>query len=85
MSAFFRLRDEFARARRPLKVLGASGQLGYGLPTKALQEGLARKPDCLGCDMGSIDVGPYFLGSGELATADEMMRRDLAAASTFRC
>ncbi len=78
MSAFFRLRDEFARARRPLKVLGASGQLGYGLPTKALQEGLARKPDCLGCDMGSIDVGPYFLGSGELATADEMMRRDLA-------
>ncbi len=77
MSAFFRLREEFARARRPLKVLGASGQLGYGLPAKALQEGLARKPDLLGCDMGSIDVGPYFLGSGQLATADEMMRRDL--------
>jgi hypothetical protein len=77
VSAFFRLRDSFAKRQRPLKVLGASGQLGYGLPAKAFAAGVARQPDCLGCDMGSIDIGPHFLGSGEVATADVMMRSDL--------
>ena len=77
MSAFFRLRDSFAKGQRPLKALGASGQLGYGLPAKAFAAGIARQPDYLGCDMGSIDIGPHFLGSGEVATADVMMRSDL--------
>jgi hypothetical protein len=33
--------------RRPttLRVLSASGQLGYGIPHKAFAAGLARKPD----------------------------------------
>lgn len=82
MSGFFRLRDEYAKARRPLKVLGASGQLGYGIPAKAFAEGVSRRPDVLGCDMGSIDIGPHFLGSGEVATTDMMMRRDLKTVLT---
>lgn len=51
-------------ARRPerLRVLSASGQLGYGIPEKALQAGMARRPDFIGCDMGSIDPGPAYLG-----------------------
>jgi len=62
---------------RPLRALAASGQLGYGIPGAALREGLQRKPHFIGCDMGSIDVGPYYLGSGRLATAEVITRRDL--------
>ncbi|GAA4342821.1 acyclic terpene utilization AtuA family protein [Pigmentiphaga soli] len=79
MSATGRLLEEFAKAgtRRPLKLLGASGQLGYGIPTPAFNAGLERGPDLIGCDMGSIDIGPYYLGAGKMATAPAQTRRDL--------
>jgi hypothetical protein len=63
--------------RNALRVLGASGQLGYGVPTPAFRAGLARQPDIIGCDMGSIDIGPYYLGAGRMATAPAATRRDL--------
>jgi hypothetical protein len=62
----------------PLRVLAASGQLGYGIPDAALAEGVKRRPHFIGCDMGSIDPGPYYLGSGELSTSAAMTRADLA-------
>lgn len=67
-------------ARKPatLRVLSASGQLGYGIPQAALRAGLAQRPDFIGCDMGSIDPGPAYLGSGKMATSPEVTRRDLA-------
>lgn len=79
MSATGKILAEFAAApdRRPLRLLGASGQLGYGIPTPAFNAGLDRKPDLIGCDMGSIDIGPYYLGSGNMATARESTKRDL--------
>ncbi len=77
MSASGRVLAELRRARRPLRLLGASGQLGYGIPTPAFDAGLARQPDLIGCDMGSIDIGPYYLGKGEMATALAATRRDL--------
>jgi len=79
MSATGRILAEFASVttRRPLRLLGASGQLGYGIPTPAFNAGLERKPDLIGCDMGSIDIGPYYLGSGNMATARESTKRDL--------
>ena len=78
MSAIGRLLDEFsAKGRRPLRILGASGQLGYGIPTPALREGLARAPDMIGCDMGSIDIGPHYLGSGTMAPTRVGAKRDL--------
>ena len=77
MSAVGRLLDSFATSRRPFRALGASGQLGYGIPTPALQEGLKRSPDMIGCDMGSIDIGPYYLGSGEMAPTRIGAKRDL--------
>lgn len=83
MSAIERLLDDFAaNGRRPLKVLGASGQLGYGIPTPAFQEGLARRPDMIGCDMGSIDVGPNYLGSGKMAPTRVGAKRDLRKVMT---
>lgn len=79
MSATGRILKEFASLpeRRPLRLLGASGQLGYGIPTPAFNAGLERQPDLIGCDMGSIDIGPYYLGSGNMATARESTKRDL--------
>jgi hypothetical protein len=79
MTASARILDHFAKANgaEPIRILGASGQLGYGVPTPAFSAGLDRRPHLIGCDMGSIDIGPYYLGSGELATAPAATRRDL--------
>lgn len=78
MSSFISLRAAFERGeRRPIRILGASGQLGYGIPTLALEEGLRRKPDFIGCDMGSTDIGPHYLGSGSMAVSREGAKRDL--------
>jgi hypothetical protein len=57
--------------------LAASGQLGYGIPENSFNAGLERNPDFIGCDMGSIDPGPYYLGAGVMATSEAMTKRDL--------
>lgn len=76
MSAVGRVRDALAK-RGEMRLLGASGQLGYGIPSPALNNGLARDPHLIGCDMGSIDIGPSYLGRGEMSTAPASTRRDL--------
>ena len=76
MSAFARLKTRHDPSR-PLRAMSASGQLGYGVLEKAFEAGLARTPDFIGCDMGSVDPGPYYLGAGKMATDPEMTRRDL--------
>jgi hypothetical protein len=65
-----------------LRVLAASGQLGYGIPEAAFAAGVAREPHVIGADMGSIDPGPAYLGSGRMATSPEMTRRDLGMVLT---
>ena len=77
MSASGRVLAEFRRERRPMRLLGASGQLGDGIPAAAFRAGIERRPDLIGCDMGSIDIGPTYLGKGEMATSPEATRRDL--------
>jgi hypothetical protein len=77
MSASARIIAELRRAPRPIRLLGASGQLGYGIPAASFKAGIDRCPDLIGCDMGSIDIGPTYLGKGEMATAPEATRRDL--------
>jgi hypothetical protein len=72
------LQSHRAGAGEPLRVLAASGQLGYGIPEPALRRGLQRRPHFIGCDMGSVDPGPYYLGSGTMAAPRAMARRDLA-------
>src|SRR5580658_8760163 len=77
MNASGRILSEVRRARRPLRLMGASGQLGYGIPTPGFTTGLSKMPDLIGCDMGSVDIGPTYLGKGEMATSPEATRRDL--------
>src|SRR6202161_446004 len=77
MSASGRIMPELRRSPRPIRLLGASDQLGYGIPAASFKAGIERRPDLIGCDMGSIDIGPTYLGKGEMATAPEATRRDL--------
>ncbi len=60
-----------------LKILAASGQLGYGIPEDAFKRGVAAGPDVIGADMGSIDPGPYCLGSGNMVVGGEALKRDI--------
>jgi hypothetical protein len=62
-----------------LRILSASGQLGYGLPSAALAEGFARRPHLVGADMGSVDPGPGYLGSGQMGPSLEGAKADLGA------
>jgi len=79
MSALDKLRKELVTpdGRKPLRALAASGQLGYGIPDAAFKAGLARQPHYIGADMGSVDPGPAYLGSGTHATAPAITRGDL--------
>ncbi len=79
-TAIERLRASVAGSAglKPLRVMAASGQLGYGIPDPAFKAGLERKPHLIGADMGSIDPGPYYLGAGKMAQSDTMVRADLA-------
>jgi hypothetical protein len=77
VSASGRVMADLRAGPRPLRLLGASGQLGYGIPAASFMAGVARRPDLIGCDMGSIDIGPTYLGKGEMATSPEATRRDL--------
>ena len=77
MTACERLLRTHRPSDGPLRVLAASGQLGYGIPADALERGLQRRPHVIGCDMGSIDPGPHYLGSGTMAAPAAMVRRDL--------
>jgi hypothetical protein len=77
MSNFGRVIDKWQRERGPLRILSASGQLGYGIAEKAFRAGLERDLHLIGADMGSVDPGPYYLGSGKLATAYRTTKRDL--------
>ncbi|MBI4183943.1 MAG: acyclic terpene utilization AtuA family protein [Proteobacteria bacterium] len=63
---------------KELRCLSATGQLGHGILRDAFARGVANKPDYIGADMGSTDIGPFYLGAGETESETEMIRRDLA-------
>ncbi len=77
MNATARLLQSHRPGDGVLRVLSASGQLGYGIPEDAFRRGMARAPHVIGCDMGSVDPGPYYLGAGVMAAPEPMVERDL--------
>ncbi|HUF81684.1 MAG TPA: acyclic terpene utilization AtuA family protein [Burkholderiales bacterium] len=60
-----------------VRMLSASGILGYGYPEASLKAGLERKPHMIGVDGGSSDPGPHYLGSGSSFTSSLAIRRDM--------
>ena len=64
-------------SRDRMTVLAPEGMLGYGIPVRSMEEGLARDPDVLSVDAGSTDPGPYYLGAGVPYTSRRAVKRDL--------
>lgn len=60
------------------RVYAPLGMLGYGFPESSLEAAVAEAPDVFVMDGGSIDPGPYYLGSGASFTNPVMVHRDLS-------
>ena len=63
--------------RDVVRMISASGILGYGFPESSLKAGLERKPHMIGVDGGSSDPGPHYLGSGKAFTTRLAIKRDM--------
>src|ERR1700721_1624157 len=61
------------------RVVSACGALGYGYPKESLQTALNGRVDAIICDGGSMDAGPYYLGTGT-----EYFEREAVKADFFR-
>jgi hypothetical protein len=63
--------------KKSLKILSPTAILGYGFPEESFMRGIEMEPDVIAVDAGSIDPGPYYLGSGVPFTNRSAVRRDL--------
>jgi hypothetical protein len=61
-----------------VRALAATGALGTGFREETLRQAIAQGPDMLGCDAGSTDAGPFYLGSGQTMASPAAVRRDLS-------
>lgn len=60
--------------------MAVNGMLGYGYQLSSLEAGIAARPDLMGCDAGSTDPGPYYLGAGKSLVRADQIYRDLKPA-----
>ncbi|MDM0104062.1 DUF4387 family protein [Variovorax sp. J22R24] len=63
-------------ARLVYRVVSACGALGYGFPRASLQEALRGRIDAIVSDAGSMDAGPYYLGTGKQYFEREAVKAD---------
>ncbi|MBT6276248.1 MAG: acyclic terpene utilization AtuA family protein, partial [Chromatiales bacterium] len=61
-----------------MKLLAASGMLGYGFTQEAFDRAVDNGVDMIGCDGGSMDPGPYYLGAGVPFVSRRACKRDLS-------
>lgn len=57
--------------------VAASGSIGSGFLASSLDTAVSAGADFIGCDGGSTDGGPYFLGAGVPKVSAEAYKRDL--------
>jgi hypothetical protein len=71
------------------RVVSACGTLGYGYPRDSLRQALRGRIDAIICDAGSMDAGPYYLGTGTAYFEREAIKADyrhmVEAAREFGC
>mgnify|MGYP002623637371 CR=1 FL=1 len=60
-----------------IRLLAATGCLGYGFTEEAFEAALARGVDVIAADAGSMDPGPYYLGAGVPFVSRRAIARDL--------
>lgn len=61
-----------------IRVLSPTGVCGSGFLVSSFEKALSQRPHYIGCDAGSTDPGPTYLGTGRAAFPREAVRRDLA-------
>jgi hypothetical protein len=59
------------------RVVSACGALGYGYPKESLDVALRGQVDAIICDGGSMDAGPYYLGTGTEYFETQAVKLDL--------
>jgi hypothetical protein len=64
-------------AESEIRILSPTGVCGSGFIESSFEQALTQKPDFIGCDAGSTDPGPAYLGSGRTAFPKDAIRRDL--------
>ncbi len=62
---------------REFRMVSVAGILGYGYPEASLDAAVERGIDMIGCDGGSTDPGPYYLGAGRPFVSLRALKRDL--------
>ena len=60
-----------------IRILSPTGVCGSGFIESSFARALTQRPDVIGCDAGSTDPGPSYLGSGKTAFPRDAIRRDL--------
>jgi len=60
-----------------IRVLSPTGVCGSGFMESSFELALAERPHFIGCDAGSTDPGPTYLGTGRAAFPRDAVRRDL--------
>jgi len=61
-----------------MRILAGTGILGYGFADDSLAAAARDGLDLVGCDAGSTDPGPFYLGSGETLCPRPAVKHDLA-------
>jgi len=59
-----------------IKAVAATGNLSTGFLEESLRRAVSSGADFIGCDAGSTDSGPYYLGSGEARGPREGVKRN---------
>ncbi len=62
----------------PYRILSPTAILGYGFPIASFNEAMAQSIDLIAVDAGSMDAGPYYLGSGAQYVGRAALQRDLS-------
>ena len=77
-----RLLDSHKPGVEPLRVLAASGQLGYGIPEEAFRRGMARAPHLIGVALIVEDEKMHQLSEKQILTmAADIHQEDLFGGS----
>ena len=58
------------------RVVSACGALGYGFPKESMEQAIQGRVDAIVSDAGSMDAGPYFLGTGTQYFEREAVKAD---------
>src|SRR5882672_12428465 len=69
--------DSLKQAGKTIRAVAATGNLSTGFREESLIRAVNEGADFLGCDAGSTDSGPYYLGSGNPRGPRQGVKRNL--------